>query len=257
MRSVRWAQHTNAPSLRRRSERSRGHDRHTSTSIDPDHGQSTLDSLMANRGTATSPLWTEYSARPDLVKAGHVVEGSIRRVGTMCDGPRLGHGETLKEKRRIHVEINTGIAEPARREIADGLAALLADTYTLYLKTHIYHWNVTGHLFNSLHLMFEGQYLELRDAVDEVAERIRALGHLAPLGYADFVRLSTIPDDTDAPEALEMVRRLAAGHEAVVRTARQVVAVAEDAGDVASVDLATQRINIHEKTAWMLRSTVE
>jgi starvation-inducible DNA-binding protein len=155
------------------------------------------------------------------------------------------------------VEINTGIAEPARQEIAGHLSTLLADTYTLYLKTHIYHWNVTGPMFNSLHLMFEGQYLELRDAVDEVAERIRALGHLAPLGYADFARLSTISDDIDAPEALEMVRRLATGHEAVVRTARRVVAAAEEAGDVASADLATQRIHIHEKTAWMLRATVE
>jgi starvation-inducible DNA-binding protein len=155
------------------------------------------------------------------------------------------------------VEINTGIAEPARKEIADGLSSLLADTYTLYLKTHIYHWNVTGHMFRALHTMFEEQYLELRDAVDEVAERIRALGHLAPLGYSEFAGLSSIPDDSDSPEALEMVRRLATGHETVVRTARGVVAMAEEAGDVASADLATQRIHIHEKTAWMLRATVE
>lgn len=155
------------------------------------------------------------------------------------------------------MEINTGIAEPARKEIADGLSSLLADTYTLYLKTHVYHWNVTGQMFRALHTMFEEQYLELRDAVDEVAERIRALGHLTPLGYADFAALSSIPDDTESPDALEMVRRLATGHETVVRTARKVVAAAEKAADVASADLATQRINIHEKTAWMLRSTVE
>ncbi len=155
------------------------------------------------------------------------------------------------------MEMNTGIAEPARKEIAEGLSGLLADTYTLYLKTHIYHWNVTGQLFRALHTMFEDQYLELRDAVDEIAERIRALGHLAPLSYAEFARLSTVADDEDSPDALEMTRRLVSGHEAVVRTARRVVAVAEEAADVASADLATQRIQIHEKTAWMLRSMVE
>lgn len=155
------------------------------------------------------------------------------------------------------MDVNTGIAEPARKEIADSLSALLADTYTLYLKTHIYHWNVTGNMFRALHTMFEDHYLELRDAVDEIAERIRALGHLAPLGYGEFAALSTIADDTDSPAALEMVRRLVAGHEAVVRTGRVVVTAAEAAGDVASADLATQRIHIHEKTAWMLRATIE
>ena len=155
------------------------------------------------------------------------------------------------------MEVNTGIAEPARKEIADGLAHLLADTYTLYLKTHIYHWNVTGPMFQALHTMFEDEYLELRDAVDEIAERIRALGHLTPSGYGDFADLSSVPDDSDSPEAMEMVRRLATGNEAVVKTARKVVRAAEDAGDVASADLATQRIHIHEKTAWMLRSTAE
>jgi starvation-inducible DNA-binding protein len=155
------------------------------------------------------------------------------------------------------VEVNTGIAEPAREEIAEGLAHLLADTYTLYLKTHIYHWNVTGPMFRALHTMFEDEYLELRDAVDEIAERIRALGHLSPAGYGELGKLSTVPDDVDFPEAMEMVRRLATGHETVVKTARGVVKAAEEAGDVASADLATQRIHIHEKTAWMLRSTAE
>ena len=155
------------------------------------------------------------------------------------------------------MEVNTGIAEPARKEIAEGLAHLLADTYTLYVKTHTYHWNVTGPMFRALHTMFEEEYLELADAVDEIAERIRALGHLTPAGYGDLGALSSVADDTDFPVAMEMVRRLAIGHEAVVKTARGVVAAAEEAGDVASADLATQRIHIHEKTAWMLRSTAE
>lgn len=153
------------------------------------------------------------------------------------------------------MQLDTGIDEEARREIADGLSTLLADTYTLYLKTHGYHWNVTGQMFRSLHLMFEEEYMELRDAVDEIAERIRALGHLAPGSYAEFGKLSSVDDEEGAPEAMEMVRRLVAGHEAVIRTARDVVKTAEEAGDVATADLATERIEVHEKTAWMLRST--
>jgi starvation-inducible DNA-binding protein len=133
---------------------------------------------------------------------------------------------------------------------------LLADTYALYLKTHMYHWNVTGPSFHSLHMMFEEQYLELRDAVDVIAERIRALGEFAPGSYAEFARLSSVPDEEGVPDAVEMVRRLAAGHEALVRGARPLVTKAENAGDVATADLVTQRITTHEKTAWMLRSSV-
>jgi starvation-inducible DNA-binding protein len=151
--------------------------------------------------------------------------------------------------------LDTGIAEADRKEVADHLARLLADTYTLYLKTHGYHWNVTGPMFRSLHLMFEEQYMELRDAVDEVAERIRALDHPAPASYAELGRLSSVADDEGTPVAMEMVRRLVLGHEAVIRGARALVKVAEAAGDVASADLATQRIQIHEKAAWMLRAT--
>ncbi|HEX9645742.1 MAG TPA: Dps family protein [Acidimicrobiia bacterium] len=151
--------------------------------------------------------------------------------------------------------LDTGIAEADRKEVADHLARLLADTYTLYLKTHGYHWNVTGPMFRSLHLMFEEQYMELRDAVDEVAERIRALDHPAPASYAELGRLSSVADDEGTPAAMEMVRRLVLGHEAVIRGARALVKVAEAAGDVASADLATQRIQIHEKAAWMLRAT--
>lgn len=153
------------------------------------------------------------------------------------------------------MEVNNGLTSDARKELADGLAHLLADTYTLYLKTHGYHWNVTGPMFRSLHLMFEEQYMELRDAVDVIAERIRALGHEAPGSYTEFAKLSSVPDEEGTPEAMEMVRRLVTGNEAVSRTARDVVKAAEGASDFATADLATQRIDIHEKTAWMLRAT--
>jgi len=153
------------------------------------------------------------------------------------------------------MDVDTGIAEDARKDIAGGLARLLADTYTLYLKTHGYHWNVTGPMFRSLHLMFEEEYMELRDAVDEIAERIRALGHVAPASYAEYADLGSVADEAGPPDAMEMVRRLVRGHEAVIHTAREVVRTAEDGGDVATADLVTTRIEIHEKTAWMLRST--
>jgi starvation-inducible DNA-binding protein len=153
------------------------------------------------------------------------------------------------------MDVNIGIGDTARKEIAEGLAGLLADTYTLYLMTHGYHWNVTGPMFRSLHLMFEEQYIELADAVDVVAERIRSLGVLAPASYDDFARLASVKTEDGAPEAIEMVRRLVDAHETVIRTARAVAATAEGAGDLATADLATQRIEIHEKTAWMLRAT--
>jgi len=153
------------------------------------------------------------------------------------------------------MDINIGIEDTARKDIAQGLAGLLADTYTLYLKTHGYHWNVTGPMFRSLHLMFEEQYIELATAVDVLAERIRALGVLAPASYTEFARLTSVQGDNGAPEAIEMVRRLVDAHETVIRTARGVAADAENAGDLATADLATQRIDIHEKTAWMLRAT--
>lgn len=153
------------------------------------------------------------------------------------------------------MDINIGIEQKARREVADQLAHLLADTYTLYLKTHGFHWNVTGPMFQSLHLMFEEEYIELRDAVDVIAERIRALGYPAPGSYTEMMGLTSIKEEEGVPEAMEMVRRLVEGHETVIHTARELVAVAEAAGDVATVDLATERIETHEKTAWMLRAT--
>lgn len=141
--------------------------------------------------------------------------------------------------------------------VAGELARLLADTYTLYLKTHGYHWNVTGPRFPSLHLLFETQYVELRDAVDEIAERIRALGEMAPGSYRQLGALTRIAEDEGVPEALEMVRRLADDHDTVAATAREVLRAAEEASDAATVDLATRRITIHEKTRWMLRATAE
>lgn len=153
--------------------------------------------------------------------------------------------------------INIGIDEEVRLEIVDGLSRLLADTYTLYLKTHSYHWNVVGPMFNTLHLMFEEQYNELALAVDEIAERIRALGAPAPGSYQQFAALSSIPEDTGQPEATEMIRRLQADQETVVRTARSIIGIASDAGDEPTADLLTQRMQVHEKTAWMLRSMLQ
>ncbi|MEN9287162.1 MAG: hypothetical protein RLZ29_375 [Actinomycetota bacterium] len=149
---------------------------------------------------------------------------------------------------------NLGIADADRLKIADGLAHLLADTYTLYLKTHKYHWNVTGPMFQTLHLMFETQYNELSLAVDLIAERIRALDVLAPGSYAEFVKLSSIKEDTDTPSATEMIKRLVDGQEAVVRTARALFPLVDSAHDEPTADLLTQRMQVHEKTAWMLRS---
>ncbi len=154
--------------------------------------------------------------------------------------------------------INIGIDEQDRRAITDGLAKLLADTYTLYLTTHNFHWNVTGPMFNTLHLMFMEQYTELWNAVDPIAERIRSLGFPAPGSYAQFGALSSIKDvPVVPPPALEMVRILVEGHEAVARTARSIFPTAEKAADEPTADLLTQRLTVHEQTAWMLRSMLE
>ena len=154
--------------------------------------------------------------------------------------------------------INIGISDKDRAAIAKGLSRLLADTYTLYLTTHNFHWNVTGPMFNTLHAMFMTQYTELWNAVDPVAERIRSLGHKAPGSYAQFGQLTTLPDaPTEPPSALEMVRILVKGHEAVARTARELFPVADKASDEPTADLLTQRLTVHEQTAWMLRSLLE
>ena len=154
--------------------------------------------------------------------------------------------------------INIGIADKDRAAISQGLSKLLADTYTLYLTTHNFHWNVTGPMFNTLHTMFMGQYTELWNAVDPIAERIRSLGHRAPGSYAEFGKLTSLPDaPSTSPKALAMVRILVDGHEAVARTARELFPLADKAGDEPTADLLTQRLTVHEQTAWMLRSLLE
>ena len=154
--------------------------------------------------------------------------------------------------------ISIGIGDKDRAAIAAGLSKLLAETYTLYLTTHNFHWNVTGPMFNSLHAMFMAQYTELWNAVDPVAERIRSLGHPAPGSYAQFGALSSLKDaPAKPPKALEMVRILVDGHEGVARTARAIFPLADKAGDEPTADLLTQRLTVHEQTAWMLRSLLE
>jgi starvation-inducible DNA-binding protein len=155
------------------------------------------------------------------------------------------------------MQVDIGIDADTRKEIADGLSRLLADTYTLYLKTHYFHWNVTGPMFQTLHLMFETQYTELALAVDLIAERIRALGFPAPGSYTEYAKLSSIPETTSVPKATEMIKLLVEGQEAVCRTARSIYAAAEKASDEPTADLLTQRLQLHEKTAWMLRSLLD
>ena len=152
------------------------------------------------------------------------------------------------------MEVNTGIDRDDRELIAAGLSRLLADSYTLYLKTHNYHWNVTGPQFNTLHQMFETQYTELAAAVDEIAERIRALGVRAPGSYTEYARLTSIEEGDGKESAEDMIRQLAIGQETVVRTAREAFPAADAANDEPTADLLTQRMQIHEKNAWMLRS---
>lgn len=153
--------------------------------------------------------------------------------------------------------IDIGINEQARQEIAQGLSRLLADTYSLYLKTHYFHWNVTGFLFPQLHQMFEEQYTELASAVDTIAERIRALDVFAPGSYSAFAELTSIPETRDVPSAEEMVRLLVEGNEAVVKTARSIYPAAERGDDQSTLDLLTDRLRVHEKNAWMLRSILK
>ncbi len=154
-------------------------------------------------------------------------------------------------------KIDIGIKDKDRKAIAEGLSRLLADTYTLYLKTHNFHWNVTGPMFQTLHLMFETQYNELALAVDMIAERIRALGYPAPGTYSEYAKLSSIKETAGVPKAEKMIYLLVEGQEAVVRTARSVFPLVEMANDEPTADLLTQRMQIHEKTAWMLRSLRE
>ena len=156
--------------------------------------------------------------------------------------------------------IDIGLSAGERRKIAEGLGHMLADAFTLYLKTHNFHWNISGPMFNSLHVMFEGQYTEQWTALDEIAERMRALGYNAPGSYPEFIKLGSIKEEpglADAADWREMVRQLVVGNEAVCRSARKVLDVADDADDDPTEDLMTQRLNVHEKNAWMLRSLLQ
>jgi starvation-inducible DNA-binding protein len=159
--------------------------------------------------------------------------------------------------RETFMKIEIGLSTEQRQELAKGLSILLADSYTLYIKTQNFHWNVVGPHFNSLHAMFERHYLELANAVDEIAERIRALGHRAPGSYGEFSELTTLKEERGAPPAEEMIKQLTHGHEQVVATARKILPVADTANDQPTVDLLTRRMEEHEKTAWMLRSLIE
>lgn len=153
--------------------------------------------------------------------------------------------------------INIGLTDQQRKDIADGLSTFLADSYSLYLMTHNFHWNVTGPMFNTLHLMFMTQYTEQWTALDQIAERIRALGFPAPGTYKGFVGLATIKEVEGVPKAMEMVEHLVAAQEATARTARKLFPLVDDANDQPTADLLTQRLDVHEKTAWMLRSLLE
>ncbi len=157
-------------------------------------------------------------------------------------------------KKQADENVHIGIGADKRKKIADGLSVLLAESYTLYLKTHGYHWNVTGPFFSSLHLLFEQQYTELAAAIDVIAERIRALGHYSPASFTEFAKLSGIQEDTSVPKAMAMVETLANDNEHILETARSLIPLTLEAGDEATNDLLTQRLQVHSKSAWMLRS---
>jgi starvation-inducible DNA-binding protein len=161
----------------------------------------------------------------------------------------------MKAKKATRIDI--GISDADRAKIAQGLSRLLADSYTLYLMTHNFHWNVTGPMFNTLHLMFMGQYTEQWNALDIIAERIRALGHPAPGTYKEFVKLASIKEPEGVPKATEMIKLLVAAQEATARTARELFPLVDKANDQPTADVLTQRLDVHEKTAWMLRSLLE
>ncbi|HZF79934.1 MAG TPA: Dps family protein [Rubrivivax sp.] len=192
-------------------------------------------------------------------KTGSVGQVSGAGMASIAEGIGSGDGGVSSSATASLAQgINIGIDDDARAAIAGGLSKVLADTYTLYLTTHNFHWNVTGPMFNTLHVMFMEQYTELWNAVDPIAERIRSLGHPAPGSYAQFGQLASIADvPAIPPKALEMVRILKEGHEAVARTARSVFPQADKAGDEPTADLLTQRLTVHEQTAWMLRSLLE
>jgi starvation-inducible DNA-binding protein len=173
-----------------------------------------------------------------------------------CGAARFSRSKKMaKQSKKLSMDI--GISEADRKKIAEGLSALLADSYTLYLMTHNFHWNVTGPQFNSLHTMFMNQYTEQWNALDIIAERIRSLGFPAPGTYKEFVKLASIKEVEGVPKANDMIRHLVAAQEATARTARKLFPVVDEANDQPTADVLTQRIDVHEKTAWMLRSLLE
>jgi len=163
-------------------------------------------------------------------------------------------GKIKNTKKKADVNIHIGIDAGSRKQVADGLSVLLAESYMLYLKTHGYHWNVTGPFFSSLHGLFEQQYTELALAIDEIAERIRAIGFYAPASFSEFEKLSSIKEDTGIPKAMDMVYNLAADNEHIIETCRNIIPLCSEFGDEASTDILTQRLHAHSKSAWMLRS---
>jgi len=211
---------------------------------------------LSFRGNAASDYCRRNPQEDDVMakdKSGKKHAQAAAQAAAQSPAPVAAHADGVPG-------IDIGISADDRRKIADGLSHYLSDAFTLYLKTHNFHWNVTGPMFNALHVMFEGQYTEQWNALDEIAERTRALGFNAPGSYAEFIRLSSIPEEpglTDAADWREMVRQLVVGNEAVCRTARRVLATADKGGDDPTVDLMTQRLNIHEKNAWMLRSLLQ
>ena len=191
---------------------------------------------------------TKTSAKP----------ATAAKPGKTAKPDASGRASPAKGSRAPAVDI--GIEDQDRKAIAGGLSRFLADSFTLYLKTHNFHWNVTGPMFNTLHTMFEGQYTEQWNALDDIAERIRALGYNAPGSYGEFVRLTSLREEPGLTETLgwqEMVRQLVVGNEAVCRTAREVLDMADDGDDAPTEDLMTQRLQTHEKYAWMLRSLLQ
>jgi starvation-inducible DNA-binding protein len=162
-------------------------------------------------------------------------------------------GKSKNTKKKADANVHIGIDEASRKQVADGLSVLLAESYMLYLKTHGYHWNVTGPFFSSLHSLFELQYTELAQAIDEIAERIRAVGFYAPASFSEFDKLSSIKEDTGIPKAMDMVYNLAADNEHIIETCRKIMPICTEIGDEASTDILTQRLHVHSKSAWMLR----
>ena len=197
---------------------------------------------MAKNKTKPTPKQTKNNKPDKGSKPGKAAASVVKPLATATTGTPL---------------IDIGIDRADRRKIADGLSGFLADSFTLYLKTHNFHWNVTGPMFRTLHLMFEEQYNELALAVDSIAERIRALGFPAPGAYSIYARLSSIKEEEGVPSAEEMIRQLVAGQEAVTRTARGIFPLLDKVSDEPTADLLTQRMQVHEKTAWMLRSLLE